>query len=101
MIVQSLFCLLQYICHSNGPIFLGFYRYDSPRNVGAKMGRDDPEFWRVQAEDAKKASQPEIARQYERIARRVEERLSDLEKRAPAASVLRKVSMRKKKSKSL
>jgi hypothetical protein len=99
MIVQSLFCLLQHICHSNGPIFLGFCRYDSPRNVGAKMGRDDPEFWRVQAEDAK-ASQPEIARQYERIARRVEERLSDLEKRAPAASVLRKVSIRKKKSKS-
>ena len=59
--------------------------------------RDDPEFWRSQAEDAKKGSQPEIARQYERIAQRVEERLSDLEKRAPAASALRKVSMRKKK----
>jgi hypothetical protein len=67
--------------------------------LGAEMGRlrDDPEFWRLQAEDAKKESQPEIARQYERIARRVEERLNDLEKRAPAASVLRKVSMRKKK----
>jgi predicted DNA-binding WGR domain protein len=67
--------------------------------LGAEMGRlrDDPEFWRLQAEDAKKESQPEIARQYERIARRVEERLHDLEKRAPAASVLRKVSMRKKK----
>jgi hypothetical protein len=67
--------------------------------LGAKMGilRDDPEFWRSQAEDAKKGSQPEIARQYERIAQRVEERLSDLEKRAPAASALRKVSMRKKK----
>jgi hypothetical protein len=59
--------------------------------------RDDPEFWRLQAEDAKKGSQPEIAGQYERIARRVEERLNDLEKRAPAVSALRKVSMRNKK----
>ena len=66
---------------------------------GTKMGglRDDPEFWRLQAEDAKKGSQPEIAGQYERIARRVEERLNDLEKRAPAVSALRKVSMRTKK----
>jgi hypothetical protein len=63
---------------------------------GAKMGKQDPEFWRLQAEDAKMASQPEIARQYQRIAKIIEERLNDLEKRAPAASDLRKVSMRKK-----
>jgi hypothetical protein len=59
--------------------------------------RDDPEFWRLQAEHAKKGSRPEIASQYERIARHVEERLNDLEKRAPAVSALRQVSMRKKK----
>jgi hypothetical protein len=77
--------------HFHGSVRLGI--------VGAKMGglRDDPEFWRVQAKDAKKESRPEIAREYERIAQRVEERLNDLEKRAPAASTLRKVSMRKKK----
>ena len=61
------------------------------------MGRENLEFWRLQAEDAKKASKPEIARQYERIAKIIEERLNDLEKRAPAASDLRKLSMRKKR----
>ena len=60
------------------------------------MGRENPEFWRLQAEDAKKTSKPEIARQYERIAKIIEERLNHLDKRAPAASDLRKLSMRKK-----
>jgi predicted DNA-binding WGR domain protein len=90
------FCALLSIRHSNGPIFLGFCRYYYFGIRGAKMGRENPEFWRLQAEDAKKASKPEMARQYERIAKIIEERLNDLEKRAPAASDLRKLSMRKK-----
>jgi hypothetical protein len=90
------FCALLSIRHSNGPIFLGFCRYYYFGIRGAKMGRENPEFWRLQAEDAKKASKPEIARQYERIAKIIEERLNDLDKRAPAASDLRKLSMRKK-----
>jgi hypothetical protein len=58
--------------------------------------RDDPDFWRLQAEGAQKQSQWDIARQYERIAEAVAEQMKVLEKRAPAASVLRRVSTAKK-----
>ena len=70
--------------------------------------RDDPEFWRQHAEDvrikselnncsgSKRAAQ-EIASQYDLIAYGVEERMNDLEKRAPAPSALHRHAIRRKR----
>jgi hypothetical protein len=70
--------------------------------------RDDPEFWRFQAKEARiksglidaagsKCAAQEIASQYERIASHVEERMKDVEKRAPEASILRRVMIRRQR----
>jgi hypothetical protein len=80
------------------PQFRAFVGINIRTIWGAKRGgfRDDPEFWRLQAQEARKQSQWDIARQYERIAEGVAEQMKVLEKRAPAASVLRRVSTAKK-----
>jgi hypothetical protein len=73
--------------------------------------RDDPEFWRHHAEEVRIKSQlinqpesrraaQEIARQYDLIACGVEERLNDLEKRAPAPSALHRHAIRRKRDQS-
>ena len=50
----SLFCGSCHIRHSNGPVVVVLWIQVGM--LGAEMGRlrDDPEFWRLQAEDAKK-----------------------------------------------
>jgi hypothetical protein len=78
---------------------------------GEVMGkfRDDPDFWRLHAQEARIRSQlindlgskraaQEIADQYERIACRIEERMKELEKRVPAASALRRLAVGRKPS---
>jgi hypothetical protein len=70
--------------------------------------RDDPEFWRFQADEVRIKSQLinhpgsrraalEIASQYDLIARSVEGRMQELEKRAPAPSALHRHAIRRKR----
>jgi hypothetical protein len=70
--------------------------------------RDDPEFWRLHAKEVRVKSQlinhsgsrraaQEIASQYDLIACGVEERMKNLEKRAPAPSALHRHAIRRKR----
>jgi hypothetical protein len=76
--------------------------------VTQRKFRDDPQHWRWRAEEARIHAQLisdpdsrstilEIADEYERIAQRAEERMRNLEKRAPASSIGRWPPTRKKR----
>jgi hypothetical protein len=78
------------------------------RNVMQRPFPDDPQHWRLRAEEARVHSELmrdpnsrramlEIADLYEQIARRAEERVQDSEKRPSAASVRHSRSPRKKR----
>jgi hypothetical protein len=103
-------CPLCRPCHIE-PQFGGICRYGVPLKWGAKTVskfRDDPEFWRFQADEVRIKSQLlnhpgsrraalEIASQYDIIARSVEERMQDLQKRAPAPSALHRHAITRKR----